>query len=746
MNGNRSFHPAHLALFLPDLCRGGVARVTLNLAAELIGQGHRVDLVLCSAQGPYLEDVPESVSIVELRRSPWSLAYLLARAPRDALALLLFSLLQRGFFLTIPCLPALIRYLRQDRPAAMLSAKWLANLVALWASRAPGVTTRIVISERTHLPSEFTNQLASRLLFGMIGRNYGRAAARVANSNGTADALSRCAEVPRQEIVTIYNGVVNADLLGKCQDPFEHPWFQPNSPPVILAAGRLDPQKDFALLLRAFALVRKERPTRLMILGEGLQRKNLEALANRLGIASDLQLPGWVHDPVRYLVHSTVFACSSAWEGFGNAIVEALAAGCPVVSTDCPSGPAEILDGGSYGRLVPVNNAEALAEALLITIDQSPCRGTEEKAIARARYFTTARAADQYLEVLLGDRHGCPPVAGELCGANQRRPSSRINLTTKKRALSVRKILYAERLRNLRDLALALPIAVASLMRHDRFVDCYVLFVGYPRSGSTLLGACLNSHPEVVIANESYVLRRLTPKTTKRNLVSLIVVWDRIVRFLTQYHNFGYSYAVEGQWQGKFRRLTAVGDKKCRRNTRHLYKDPSTLDLLRQLGRGWKLRALFLHRNPYDMIATQYLSSLRDQNTDGQVPSAPMWNESLSHFNPKTTKETPKLDAMHVEDYLTQSTYVEKVLSMLTEDEILAVRHEDFVARPKEKLREICGFLGLECTERYLDVCASHVFSAPHQTRRKVQWTWKQLADVADATEKYPWFNGYTYD
>ena len=403
MSERKRYRPAHLALFVPNLCQGGVGRVICDLAAELSCRGHRVDLVLCEAAGPYLEEFPERVRIVELPRSAWFPLQALASAPMDAPALVSYFLLRRAALLTLPHLPALIRYLRRDRPAVMLAAKTPANLAALWAARSAGVSTRIAISECTTLPSEFAKDRAWRLLAGPIRRHYRRADAQLAISNGVADAMAQCARLPRKQVITIYNGVVNAKLLSQAEEPIGHAWFQPNSPPVILGAGRLMPQKNFALLLRAFARVRKQRPVRLVILGEGPQRASLEALARKLGIAADMAMLGWVRNPAAYMARSAVFALASAWEGFGNVIVQALAAGCPVVSTDCPGGgPAEILDQGAYGRLAPAGDTAALAAALIAAVDESPFERRAERQ-RRASLFSTKRAADRYLEALLGE-------------------------------------------------------------------------------------------------------------------------------------------------------------------------------------------------------------------------------------------------------------------------------------------------------------------------------------------------------
>ena len=388
---------AKLALYVPDLAAGGVSRVAVDLAAALSGRGHQVDLVLCRAAGPLLGDAPAAVNLVELRRSRLFPAYLLAAAPTSLLPLL--SLYVRRPRRTLPnlrYLPALTRYLRRRRPDALLAAKTMSNLLALWAARLAGVPTRVVISEHTHLSSEARRE-GWRCLLPSIRRTYRRAAARVAVSDGVAADLSQLARIPRREVLTIYSAL-GARRSEQSETPPDHAWFRPDGPPVILAAGRLTAQKDFATLLRAFAGVRRRSRARLMILGEGALRAELERLAGALGVASDVAMPGWAPNPHAYMARAAVFVLSSVWEGLPLVVVEALAAGCPVVSTDCPSGPAEILGGGAYGRLVPVGDAAALAEAVVAVLDEPPSR---DRLRRRARHFSTERAADRYLDVLL---------------------------------------------------------------------------------------------------------------------------------------------------------------------------------------------------------------------------------------------------------------------------------------------------------------------------------------------------------
>ena len=390
-------HRARLAVHIPDLTTGGVQRVTLNLAAALTALGYRVDLVLCKATGPFLAQVPEAVTVVELRRSPLFPASLFAVAPRSLLPLLeLYVQRPRPSLPNLFYLQALTQYLRRARPHALLSAMTMPNLLAIWAARLADVSTRVVISEHTPLSLEVLNHGWGPLV-PTLRRTYPQADIRVACSDGVADDLSRVIRIPRREVVTIYNSMVPAGLSEQAKAALDHAWFHPDAPPVILGAGRLTQQKDFPTLLRAFARVRRQRPVRLIILGEGPLRADLENIVRTLGIVTDVALPGFVDNPFAYMARAAVFALSSAWEGIPCVVVEALAAGCPVVSTDCPGGQAEILAGGAYGRRVPVGDSTALAAALSATLDAPPSRDRLQR---RAQTFSADRLVDRYLEVL----------------------------------------------------------------------------------------------------------------------------------------------------------------------------------------------------------------------------------------------------------------------------------------------------------------------------------------------------------
>jgi glycosyltransferase involved in cell wall biosynthesis len=368
-----------------------------------------VDLIVCRAGGELRDQVPNGVRLVELRRaSPriWSRLRVLAADPAGLASLLRPVLLPIRPTSKVRYLPDLVRYLRRERPQVLLSAMTDMNLAALWARRLARVPTELVISEHINLSQSVQaafnrRKWRYRFLPPLLARTYPWAEAIIAVSIGVADDLSTLAEIPRERILTIYNPVVTPDLEEKSRALCDHPWFAPGSPPVLLAVGRFTAQKDLPTLLRAFARVRRIRPVRLLLLGEGEERTKLEALVRELGVAADVALPGFVLNPFPYMARAAMLVLSSLHEGLAMVVVEALACGCPVVSTDCPSGPAEILEGGRYGALVPVGDVEAMAKAIHAALD-----GTHDPELlkTRAAEFSLERAAERYLAVLCGDR------------------------------------------------------------------------------------------------------------------------------------------------------------------------------------------------------------------------------------------------------------------------------------------------------------------------------------------------------
>lgn len=360
---------ASLAIFLTYLRGGGVERVIINLARGFIEQGLNVDLVLVREEGDFLSLVPPEVRVVNL-----------------------------GGKRLISSLPALVRYLQQNKPVAMLSAMQDINLVALWSRRLAGVSTRMVVSVHNTVSRESQNstQLKRRIAPYLARRFYPWADAIVTVSQGSADDLVHLG-LSEERIQVIYNPVVTPELFEKAREPIAHPWFEPGSPPVILGVGRLEKQKDFPTLIRAFALVRQQRAARLMILGEGKDRPELEALVQELGLADDVALPGFVANPFAYMASSALFVLSSLYEGLPTVLIEAISLGTRVVSTDCESGPAEILENGRYGKLVAVGDIKDMAEAIAKTLEESP---DSEALKLKAAEFSLEKAVAEYRQVL----------------------------------------------------------------------------------------------------------------------------------------------------------------------------------------------------------------------------------------------------------------------------------------------------------------------------------------------------------
>ena len=228
---------------------------------------------------------------------------------------------------------------------------------------------------------------------------YSRAAHFVSVSQGVSDSVTETLGVASEKITTIYNPVVTPYFQSEMAETPNHPWFFDGGPPVVLSVGRLSRQKDFSTLIRAFSLVAARRACRLIVLGEGKERRRLERLVRKLGLEDRVSLPGWADNPLAFMSHASLFVVSSISEGFGRVVVEALACGCPCISTDYPAGPAEILCHGELGALVPVGDQVALAEAMHQVLDRPP-DGRELRE--RAEDFTVEIAAGRYEKLLSG--------------------------------------------------------------------------------------------------------------------------------------------------------------------------------------------------------------------------------------------------------------------------------------------------------------------------------------------------------
>jgi glycosyltransferase involved in cell wall biosynthesis len=274
------------------------------------------------------------------------------------------------------------------------------NIVAVWARRLSGVSHRLIINEQNTLSSlaRNKNDLRWKLYPKLAARFYPCANQIIAVSRYVADDLAHVAKIPPHLIRVVYNPVITADLQAKAEVPLEHPWFKNGEPPVVLAVGRLTDQKAFDMLILAFSLVRKNRPVRLLILGEGENRSALQSLIRQLGLEEDVSLMGFVQNPYPYVSHSSLFVLPSRWEGLPTVLIEALYLGASIVATDCPGGSREILKDGQYGRLVPVDAPLRLAEAIEGSLrDRRPCLPKESWCP-----YHLDGVADRYISLLFG--------------------------------------------------------------------------------------------------------------------------------------------------------------------------------------------------------------------------------------------------------------------------------------------------------------------------------------------------------
>lgn len=348
---------------------GGAQRIAQNLCVGLAEKGHNVDLVLQKAEGELLQEITDAVSIVDLDTC------------RVATSI-----------------NPLRKYLQKRKPDVLYSMMKEINIVATVAHQLSGVDTRLVISEH-NTPTASADGWKDHFILRLASLVYPYADCIVAVSHGVRNDLLNITSLPDDKVVVIHNPIDVKSVRKQATESVDHKWLSDPSVPVVMSAGRHVPQKGFDTLLHAFSRLTNSN-IRLVLLGEGDETEFLHQLANELGIEERVDFPGFVDNPFKYIANANLFVLSSWYEGFGNVLIEAMATGCPVVSTDCPSGPNEILEGGTYGPLVPVKNPVALTRAMENTL-QNPI--DETLLHSRADDFSLETVVKKYETVLLGD-------------------------------------------------------------------------------------------------------------------------------------------------------------------------------------------------------------------------------------------------------------------------------------------------------------------------------------------------------
>ena len=398
--------------FLPNSLHGGGAeRAMLNLAAALIARGHRADLVIPRLAGDYRAAIPGGIRVWRARLPGTDRQFL--RAVRrsgvqvEAMTVNPFGaartwLVLRRKYPAIPVLRGsglrsiypyahfLAQYIREVRPHVLVSALPGPNAVAVCAAELTERAVPVVATVWNNIAAEYPPEwlAASRTLYPL-------ADAVVAVSGGVAESVRRSVGVDAGRVRTIHSPIPAGSIRRLAQAEVAHPWFADGEPPVVLSVGREVPQKDHPTLVEAFGLARREVDARLLILGRlsAPCREGLRSLARGLGVEGDLGFVDFDENPYRYMRRAGLLALSSRWEGLPTVILEALACGTPVVSTDAPYGPREIL--GGWGDLPPVGDARALARALVATLRGE--RPAAEALRARAADFSEEKAADAYV-------------------------------------------------------------------------------------------------------------------------------------------------------------------------------------------------------------------------------------------------------------------------------------------------------------------------------------------------------------
>lgn len=366
-----------LAVLVASLAHGGIGKMRVHLINEFIRQGVDVDLLVADAASPYMGKLDPAVRVFELPTSH-----------------------------AITSIPGLYRYLRRRAPDAMLTQRIRVNVAALRARWLARSRVPIYVTLNTNLSAQLESMAPRKRARQLekLRRYYPRNDGLIAVSRGVAEDAAALIGIDAARIHPIANPVVTPALFEAAAQPAGHEWLDDRTTPVILAVGRLEPQKDFDTLLRAFAGLRRERRARLIILGEGKLRQPLQALAAELGVAEAVSMPGFVDNPAAYMARSELFVLSSRWEGSPNSLTEAVALGTPVVATDCPNGPVEILENGRYGPLVEMGDVAGMTAAMKATLDAPLDRDFLRQAGER---YTVERSARRYLEAM--DLVAAPP-------------------------------------------------------------------------------------------------------------------------------------------------------------------------------------------------------------------------------------------------------------------------------------------------------------------------------------------------
>lgn len=399
----------HIGLVLPSLTGGGAERVSLTLAEELLARGHRVDLLVGRLIVAYRSNLPRGLRLY-YPKQPAADRKLLAHCADAGVATegklvsplrvaRIWRLMRGGNPGVKPGLKHALfagfiaGYIKKERPDVVMSSLYDADEAAVYAVEQTGRMTRLALLMHSSIKRAYTegegDLSKARLL-------YPRSDVLLAVGEGVAEEARQTLSVPAKQVEVIYNPLPYEQIWRRSQEEARHPWFEAGRPPVVLTVGRDSSQKDYATLIRAVGIARRKMPVRLVIMGRFSARSqaDLTELAQSCELGQDLDFIGFDDNPYPYMRRAGVVALASHFEGLPTVLLEALACGTPVVSTDTPYGPQEILEGGKWGQLTPMGNAAEMAQAILKTLQGE--RPAAEALRRRAADFSTQRAVEAY--------------------------------------------------------------------------------------------------------------------------------------------------------------------------------------------------------------------------------------------------------------------------------------------------------------------------------------------------------------
>lgn len=362
-----------VAIFISSLSGGGMERAMLNVAKYLQSQGLSVDFLVASSKGILIEEALANVNLIDLSKrseARMSIRWWLLKSIFSVESLFLFVLFIKKLPKSIKVIPELEKYIEQNSPDVILSTPTSSNLALLWAARSCNFNKKIVIREATTLSLEVerNTSLFYKFLKKLVRKWYNFAEAIVCVSNGVSEDLITNFGVQETRTVVI-SSLIDIEGIKQKANLNEHDLIIKNYQPYVLAVGRLDTAKDYETLIRAYAEIADKTKCKLLILGEGSERKKLQILINNLGMSNRVLLLGFFKNPYPFIKHCEVLAMSSKQEGLPNVLREALLLNKKIISTDCKSGPAEILKNGLLGRLVEVGDVEQFSSNLLEMIE-----------------------------------------------------------------------------------------------------------------------------------------------------------------------------------------------------------------------------------------------------------------------------------------------------------------------------------------------------------------------------------------